>query len=119
MALHTKKLLVTFSPPLSPSLSQSADSRLELFQVRSEAALQKLVRKRTRKERKKRRKEGEEEEEVQWPCVDCWCMYSCLPVVQVEVTVRCTAEDELPLVHTVTSKTKIRYIYLSHHVLPW
>lgn len=36
----------------------------------------------------------------------------CLPVVQVEVTVRCTAEDELPLVHTLTSKTKIRYIYI-------
>lgn len=35
---------------------------------------------------------------------------SCLLVVQVEVTVRCTAEDELPLVHTLTSKTKIRYV---------
>ena len=44
---------------------QSADSRLELFQVRSEAVLQQLVRKRMRKERRRRRKaaeEGKEEE---------------------------------------------------------
>ena len=70
---HTKEAAGDLLP-----FSQSADSKLELFQVRSEAALQKLVRKRTRKERRKRRKEGEEEEEVRG---HVWTVGVCIQLI--------------------------------------
>ena len=118
VALHTMKLLVTFSPSVSECRLQVGAVSGKIGGCTAETGEEK------NQEGKKEETEGGRRGGGGGAVAVCGLLVhaysSCLPVVQVEVTVRCTAEDELPLVHTLTSKTKIRYLLLwCHHVLPW